>query len=158
LNAVLLASPSSLVEVSYRPDLRIMVVRWLGVTSDDETRQVYQHLVQVAEHDCRHWLIDARRRPSSGTAVTQWIFEEFAPRASQQLKGPLYLSYLIAPSHLAAAEDFQRGTGASIGSLLPYRLHYASQEDEATQWLLQAQQTEGGGLVYTATDPAPAIS
>lgn len=137
-----LPSPVPLVDLSYRPDLHVLVVRWMGVTTDDETRLVYRHLGQVDAHQCRYWLLDARRRPSSGQAVTRWMLEEFAPLVSVRLGGPLYFSYLISPSHLAAAEEFRQEARAPHVAGLPYRLHYASQENNAIDWLLQAQAAE----------------
>jgi hypothetical protein len=139
---MLLPSPSPLVDLSYRPDLHILVVRWLGPTTDEDTRQVYRHLEEVDVNQCRFWLLDARRRPSSGPAVTRWMFDEFAPLVSAHFGGLLYFSYLISPAHLAAAEDFQRQVAATPNPALPYRLHYASEESAATQWLLQAQEEE----------------
>jgi hypothetical protein len=136
-----LPSPSPLVELSYRPDLRIMVVRWLSVTTDDEIRRLYHHLEQVSVEGCRFWLLDARRRPSSSPIITRWVFDEYAPQTAARLGGKLYFSYLISPLHLLDAESFQRLEEAG-GSHLPYRLHYASQEGEATEWLLRAQRDE----------------
>ncbi|AYA37282.1 hypothetical protein D3Y59_09590 [Hymenobacter oligotrophus] len=155
---MLLASPTPLVDISYRPDLHIVVVRWLGVTTDEETRRVYRQLGALPEPLCRFWLLDARRRPSSSPAVTNWIFDVLAPQLAQRLGGPIYLSYLISPSHLAAAESFQQESNAAGGLRLPYRLNYASQEGDATEWLLQAQQTEAAGAAQSVADPLPAIS
>lgn len=140
-----LSSPNALVDLSYRPDLHILLVRWLGVTTDDEIRDVYRYLETANVQHCRYWLLDARRRPSSGPAVTQWMFDEFAPVVSAHFGGLLYFSYLISPAHLAAAESF-RGQQASPASLaLPFRLHYASQESDAVQWLREAQEAEARG-------------
>ncbi|GAA4345970.1 hypothetical protein GCM10023185_00150 [Hymenobacter saemangeumensis] len=136
-----LPSPTSLVDLSYRPDLHILVVRWLGITTDEETRRIYRHLEAADVNQCRFWLLDARRRPSSGPAITRWMFDEFAPLVSAHFGGLLYFSYLIAPAHLPAAEEFQRRVTAADAAL-PYRLHYASEESAATAWLLQAQQAE----------------
>lgn len=136
-----LLSPSPLVELSYRPDLRILVVRWLGATTDDEIRRLYRYLEHANAPACRFWLLDARRRPSSSPVITRWVFDEFAPHMARLLGGRLYFSYLISPLHLLDAESFRR-IEESAGAELPYRLHYASQEGEATEWLLAAQRAE----------------
>lgn len=136
-----LPSPVTLVDLSYRPDLHIVVVRWMGITTDDETRRVYRCLEQADTQQCRFWLLDARRRPSSGEAVTRWMLDEFAPLVSAHLGGLLHFSYLISPAHLTAAEGFRK-QAASHAASLPYRLHYASQENDAIDWLLQAQAAE----------------
>jgi hypothetical protein len=136
-----LTSPTPLVDLSYRPDLHLLVVRWLGPTTDEETRRVYRYLEAADINQCRFWLLDARRRPSSGPAVTKWMFDEFAPLVSAHFGGLLYFSYLIAPAHLAAAQDFGQQVAAA-STALPYRLHYASQENDATDWLLRAQAAE----------------
>jgi len=135
-----LPSPSSLVDLSYRPDLHVVVVRWLGATTDPETRRVYELLQQADIRQCRFWLLDARRRPSSSPAITRWMFDDFAPEVARQFGGPMYFSYLISPVHLPAAEAFRQEVLAREGDDLPYRLHYASQENAALDWLLRAQQ------------------
>ena len=61
-----LSSPNALVDLSYRPDLHILLVRWLGTTTDEEIREVYRYLETADVQHCRYWLLDARRRPSSG--------------------------------------------------------------------------------------------
>ncbi|GAB2957675.1 hypothetical protein GCM10027048_25380 [Hymenobacter coalescens] len=136
-----LSAPSPLVELSYRPDLHILVVRWLSATTDDEIRRLFHHLEQVDAHQCRYWLLDARRRPSSSPVVTRWVFDEFAPQTAHRLGGRLYFSYLVSPLHLVDAESLRR-TELADDDPLPYRLHYASQEGEATEWLLTAQRRE----------------
>ncbi|OON67431.1 hypothetical protein [Hymenobacter sp. CRA2] len=142
-----LPSPSPLVELSYRPDLHILVVRWLSVTTDDEIRRLYRHLEHVNEPRCRYWLLDARRRPSSSPVTTRWVFDEFAPEMARQLNGRLYFSYLISPLHLLDAESFRRMQEAADAEL-PYQIHYASQEGEATEWLIRArQQEQAAGLL-----------
>lgn len=140
-----LPSPVPLVDLSYRPDLHVLVVRWMGPTTDDETRRVYRHLEQADAHQCRYWLLDARRRPSSGAAVTRWMLDEFAPLVSAHFGGLLYFSYLISPAHLPAAEGFRQEAVVPRASSLPYRLHYASQENDAIEWLLHAQAAERVG-------------
>ncbi|RTQ50740.1 hypothetical protein EJV47_08920 [Hymenobacter gummosus] len=136
-----LPSPSPLAELSYRPDLGILVVRWLGATTDDEIRRLYGYLEHANIPRCRFWLLDARRRPSSSPVITRWVFDEFAPHLARQLGGRLYFSYLISPLHLVDADDFRR-LEESRCNALPYALHYASQEGEATDWLLKAQREE----------------
>ncbi|GAA4372505.1 hypothetical protein [Hymenobacter koreensis] len=153
-----LASPSALVELAYRPELHIVVVRWLGVTSEEEIRRVYASLEQAAVQQCRFWLLDARRRPSSSSLTTQWMLGEFAPKMARQLGGPLYFSYLISPVHLNAAEEFRKTQEAATGPHAPYQLHYAIQEGEATDWLLQMQRLDRVPTVTTAEKVTAAIS
>ncbi|WP_426060631.1 hypothetical protein [Hymenobacter sp. B1770] len=114
----------------------------MGITTDDETRSVYRQLEAADVNQCRFWLLDARRRPSSGPAVTRWMLDEFAPLVSAHFGGLLYFSYLISPAHLSAAEDFQQQVAAVSNPSLPYRLHYASEESTAINWLILAQEAE----------------
>ena len=84
--------------------------------------------------------------------MTRWMFDEFAPVVSAHFGGLLYFSYLISPAHLAAAEAFRGQQDTPAASALPFRLHYASQESEAVQWLLEAQAAEAGrSLISGAT-------
>ncbi|UOQ74264.1 hypothetical protein [Hymenobacter cellulosilyticus] len=141
-----LLSPSPLVDLSYRPDLHIMVVRWLNTVEETEAKRIYQAIEVAAEHhQCRFWLVDARRRPSFNPSVTKWVFEELAPTVASRFGGALHLSYLVSPEHLAGAQDFWHTHVAPSGSALPYRLHYATDEGTATEWLLQAQPMPASG-------------
>ncbi|MCC2547779.1 hypothetical protein LJY25_15105 [Hymenobacter sp. BT175] len=143
------ASSTRFIDLSYRPDLKILVIRWLSVATDEEIRQVYRSVEEAAQDQCRFWLVDARRRPSFSPVITQWLFEEFSPRVAQRFGGPLFFSYLVAPVHLADAQEFLRTQVLPAGPSLPYRLHYASEEGEATDWLLQSRQSEAGRAVPT---------
>ncbi|UOQ55007.1 hypothetical protein [Hymenobacter cellulosivorans] len=135
-----LLSPSPLVDLSYRPDLHILVMRWLNTVEEAEAKRIYQAVEVTAEdQECRFWLIDARRRPSFNATVTQWVFEELAPNVVGRFGGPLHFSYLVSPEHLAGAQEFLRTHVTPHRAALPYRLHYATDEGTATQWLVQAQ-------------------
>ncbi|PJJ58836.1 hypothetical protein [Hymenobacter chitinivorans] len=134
-----LLSPSPLVDLSYRSDLHILVMRWLATTHEAEVKRIYRAVEAVTEQQCRFWLIDARRRPSFLPGVTQWLFEEFAPAVAAKFGGPLHFSYLVSPEHLAGAQEFLQTQVLPGGPGLPYRLHYATDEGSATEWLLQAQ-------------------
>lgn len=135
-----LLSPSPLVDLSYRPDLHILVMRWLNTVEEAEAKRIYQAVEVIAEdQQCRFWLIDARRRPIFNAGVTQWVFEELAPNVADRFGGPMHFSYLVSPEHLAGAQEFLRNHIALNRAALPYRLHYATDEGTATQWLVQAQ-------------------
>lgn len=134
-----LLSPSPLIELSYRPDLHILVVRWLATAEEAELKRIYQAIEAADEHRCRFWLIDARRRDKFVPVITKWLFEEFGPAVASRLGGPLHFSYLVAPSHMMGAQEFLQSEELRLGPGLPYRLHYAGEEGEATNWLLQAQ-------------------
>lgn len=130
------------IDLSYRPDLKILVIRWLALATDDEIKRVYRTIEAEADPLCRFWLVDARRRSSFSPNITNWLFAEFVPEVSRRLGGPLYFSYLVSPAHLEGAQEFLRTQVLPAGAALPYRLHYASDEGEATNWLLHSQQAE----------------
>ncbi|TGE23354.1 hypothetical protein [Hymenobacter metallicola] len=135
-----LLSPSPLIDLSYRPDLHILVMRWLGTADETEIKRIYRAVEAANEQQCRFWLIDARRRASFNPEITTWLFEKFVPAMAAQLGGPLYFSYLVGPTHLAGAQEFLQGHFLPGGPERPYRLHYAGEEREATDWLLQARE------------------
>lgn len=87
--------------ISYRPDLKMMVVRWMRVITLAEMCQGYELLLQAAiEHQCRQWLLDVRRRNNTDREGAQWMQHYFLPRMARELGGYVALAYLLPPIHL----------------------------------------------------------
>ncbi|GAB2944420.1 hypothetical protein GCM10027048_06520 [Hymenobacter coalescens] len=97
-------SHHAFLQIDYRPDLDMLVGRWLRAVSEGELYASYPALLETARHyGCRYWLLDARRRLNVEVAITPWLLNDFVPRLGQHLNGRTYLAYLVAPLQLTRA-------------------------------------------------------
>jgi hypothetical protein len=123
-------------QYQYRPDLGVLVGRWLRQPTEKELQEGYHRLLAVAEaHNARLWLVDTRRRDHANQQGTPWMVEHFFPLLPQRLNGPAYLAFLFMPTHLYEIEH-----DASVPSLtyfdgLSYQVQRFTEEYAAMQWL-----------------------
>ncbi|MCA8832487.1 hypothetical protein [Hymenobacter pini] len=93
--------------ITYRPDLGILVGRWMvEISRTEEIKQNYLHMFEAAEEcQCRFWLMDARRRFRTTAEITSWVNEN-VPRLSQgRFGGELRVAFLLAPHQLLVSTD-----------------------------------------------------
>jgi hypothetical protein len=84
--------------ISYRPDLEVLVGRWMRQVSFTEMCEGYHRLLEAAvAHQCRQWLIDVRRRFNTDREGAHWMVTEFLPTLQPNLGGRTHLAYLLAP-------------------------------------------------------------
>ena len=87
--------------LSYRPDLRILFLRWTRLVSSVEHRAGYAAALEFAgPHQARHWLIDLRIRGLAEAEDFTWVLTDF--RRQMQLALPdaaLRVAYLVTPYH-----------------------------------------------------------
>ncbi|KAA9333129.1 hypothetical protein F0P96_09110 [Hymenobacter busanensis] len=75
-------------QLTYRPDLDVLVSRWMRQPTAEELQAGYEELLNAAaRHQCHTWLIDARRRADSNKDRTPWMVEYFFPKLAQRLPG-----------------------------------------------------------------------
>ncbi|WP_156126192.1 hypothetical protein [Hymenobacter sp. DG25B] len=91
----------SYLRLTYRPDLRILFMRWTRLVSSQEHRTGYLQGLQFArEHQAGHWLVDLRTRGLAEAADFKWILQEFRPQMQQALPGISFrIAYLVTPYH-----------------------------------------------------------
>ncbi|RTQ48564.1 hypothetical protein EJV47_16460 [Hymenobacter gummosus] len=132
-------------QISYRPELDLLVGRWQRIVSEGELYASYPALLEEAvARGCRYWLLDARRRLNIEVAITPWLLNDFVPRLGQHLGGRAYLAYLVAPVQLTDAVPADK----QIPPLVYFEGRAALMQrftDEATAlaWL-QEQRASGG--------------
>ncbi|QDA60225.1 hypothetical protein [Hymenobacter jejuensis] len=130
-------------QITYRDDLDVMVVRWLRQAEVPELRQGYLAILEAATAvGCRYWLLDARRRRNTDQVAQRWMLEEFLPASTAQLHGRLYICYLLAPVSLRDAEADGAFPPAIFFADKPYMGERFIDEGEAIGWLRQCQQQE----------------
>ncbi|AYA37781.1 hypothetical protein D3Y59_12445 [Hymenobacter oligotrophus] len=144
-----LPSPHFL-QLVYRPELGVLVGRWLQPLTTEELQTGYLAMLEAAaELQCRFWLVDGRRRTHAHSNDSRWMMEVFFPQLEPRLGGQTYLGYLFTPTHLQDLE-----TDADLPSLSyfdgrPYQIRRFIEEQGAMQWLAhcRALQLAGAALV-----------
>jgi len=90
-------------EIAYRPDLDLLMGRWLCTVAEAELHAGYDALHSAALHyGCGQWLIDARRRVCRCLHRADWVTQHYLPRVQQALGEPLRVGLLVLPDYLAA--------------------------------------------------------
>ncbi|TGD77847.1 hypothetical protein [Hymenobacter wooponensis] len=133
--------PPDYLTISYRPDLDVLVGRWMRQVTLDEMRQGYELLLEeAAQHHCRQWLIDVRRRFNTDREGAQWMVTEFLPRLQPRLGGYTHLAYLLAPIIMRDAEADAAFPTANALAGKPFMGERFTDEREAIEWLQHRRQ------------------
>jgi hypothetical protein len=129
--------------ILYRPDLDILVGRWLvEISLAEEVKQNYVQLFQAATAaNCRFWLLDARRRFRTTHEITNWVNQNAPRQALEKLGREIRVAFLLAPHQLLASTDsppfptlFHPVTGHAMSAQF-------TDEGQAIAWL-QAEQSK----------------
>jgi hypothetical protein len=135
------ATSSDAFAITYDSDLRQLHGRWAGPVAEADLYAHYAELVAAAEThgNCRFWLLDLRARNWHTPRFSRWYANEFSALVCAAVGQPLYIAYLVSPTHAAAANSLltqvMQGNSAAHG-LHPY---YTDQEAAAREWLLHKQ-------------------
>lgn len=131
-------SPDSFT-LSYLSDQRLLIGRWLRPVALDALQTHYAALLEAAQaHDnCRHWLLDVRRRKINEPAAVQWFGEEFSPTLPTLLGRPVVIAYFSMVNQDFASEDPNLWENIRQGALQGSHYCYFNQESEALAWLAQ---------------------
>ena len=133
-------------EISYRPDLDVLVGRWMRKISAAEMCQGYEHLLEAAvQCGCRQWLLDARRRFNTDRDGARWMISTFLPQLGPRLGGRTHLAYLLAPVLLRDTEADAAFPPASFFDDKPYNADRFTDEREAIDWLQTARREAFSG-------------
>ncbi|MGI4833732.1 MAG: hypothetical protein ACRYFK_09750 [Janthinobacterium lividum] len=132
---------SSLQELTYRPDLDMLLGRWRYQHAHPaELLACYQQLADVAQaHNCRFWLQDLRRRVSPDDDTKRWLLQEYYPSVAHRFGQRLFVAYLFSPDmhrQIVEAPDYAPPEAYHDK---PYALDFFGIEGEAIEWL-QAHQ------------------
>ncbi|HEX8425869.1 hypothetical protein [Hymenobacter sp.] len=134
----MLALPSSdYLQLVYRPDLMVLVGRWMRQTTPQEMRHGYALLLNGGEaQNCCYWLMDARRRDQAASEQdVSWMMETFFPQVAARLGQPVFIAYLFAPTHLIDIETNPAIPPLTYFDNRPYRIGRFIEERTALEWL-----------------------
>lgn len=141
------ASQPDYLNISYRPDLEVLVVRWMRPVTLPEVQAGYHLLLEAAiTHQCQQWLLDVRRRFNTDREGARWMITEFLPAVGARLGGRTYLAYLLAPLLLrdqSADDAFPSPESMADKPFLGLRF---TDEREAIEWLLAVRPHKPAGV------------
>jgi hypothetical protein len=125
--------------LAYLPDQHILIGRWLRLVMLDELQAHYQELLEaaLAHGNCRHWLLDVRRRHINDPDVVRWFGEDFGPRLPELLGQPVVVAYFAMVGQDVATTDPALWENIRQGSLQGVAYCYFDQESAAMSWLAQ---------------------
>lgn len=123
--------------LEYRSDQRLLIGRWLRPMSLPELQATYESLLTAARanDNCRHWLLDVRRRGMGDEIAREWFGREFSPRLLLTLNGPAFVAYFGTITHEVATTMAVLGTNIEQGAQTGAHYRYFNREDEALAWL-----------------------
>jgi hypothetical protein len=126
------------IEIGYRPDLGVLVGRWLRPITTEESQEGYRQLLAAAEENrCRFWLMDVRRRPRADYSTVNWLVQEFFPAVAATLGGQLFMGTLLAPSLEKELAGNALLPSAHEPQNQPAQMGRFVTEQEALEWLNQ---------------------
>ncbi|AYA37923.1 hypothetical protein D3Y59_13235 [Hymenobacter oligotrophus] len=84
--------------LSYRPDLRLLFMRWVRPVSSEEHREGYHVALALGrEQACGCWLIDLRARGLASVEDFAWVLRAFRERLAEAVPAPRRIAYLVTP-------------------------------------------------------------
>lgn len=133
--------PSSLLTLTPRPDLGILVARWADDGPTPLLQADYTELLATArQHGLSRWLLDVRRRDQLNPELGQWTTHVFFPMATAQLlPQPLRVAVHCSPGRMAVYETDaiqQQYLTYGLSDDREYELRLFIEEGPAMEWLL----------------------
>ncbi|GAB3666535.1 hypothetical protein GCM10027594_33380 [Hymenobacter agri] len=127
---------TAFLHIAYRPDSCLLVGRWQCSINEAQLRQGYELLRHTAlEHNCGHWLIDARRRIDRRRNGPEWVVTNFLPQVQAELGQPLCVAFLVLPNHLRELESESDLPIRTTNPAVPLQYARFIEEGAANAWL-----------------------
>jgi hypothetical protein len=124
----------------FRPDLRVLVVRWHTEAPLDVVKAEYWQMLAVAvAQELSDWLLDVRRRDKSPVELSTWVNSTFYPEAVAQMASRrLRLAVLSSPfmTQLYTSDPAQkREVAYALDPARPFDIALFEDEGKAMDWL-----------------------
>ncbi|SNC76939.1 hypothetical protein SAMN06265337_3638 [Hymenobacter gelipurpurascens] len=121
--------------LSYRPDLRLLFMRWTRPASPAEHRAGYHAALTLARQEqAGRWLVDLRSRGLADPSDLHWVLQEFRHDFQAALPGAIRrLAYLTTPYHADVLRP--RLTEFSMMPDAGAEIRVFTEETPAQQWL-----------------------
>ena len=129
-----------LLQLTFRPDLDILVGRWGYQPDPAELPAAYELLTEAGlQNNSRFWLQDIRRRSLNDPHTTHWLLTEYFPNMAQRLRGQLCVAYLVSPTLHESIMQTPGFLPLAAYDGQPFAVGFFGDEGSATNWL-QTQQ------------------
>lgn len=136
---------SDYLTVTFRPDLNMLVARWLREVSGNETREGYHQILALARQtNCPFWLLDGRRRKPADEETTKWGFQDFFPKLRNDLGKEVFLSQLLSPYYQQITQALPVFQESEANAAHTYYMRRFNDEASAVAWLRDCQQASAG--------------
>jgi len=127
--------------ITHRPDLGVLVARWLDNAPLTQLQADFTALLAEAEqHGTPRWLLDVRRRDQLSPELGHWTTSTFYPLAATKLfPQQLRISVLCSPARMAVYEtstEQKEYLSYGLSNERTYRMRLFGEEGAAMQWLL----------------------
>lgn len=127
------------IHLSYRPDVTLLVVRWLRAVSFAEMQEGYQIAREMA-YSCgaTRWLVDMGRRTDQDAASSGWVGTSLLPAVAAEVASAKFqVAYLLSPerANILAQNPAIRATTETAQLHTAYQLKLFLDEDAAVDWL-----------------------
>lgn len=130
---------SDYLTVAYRPDLRLLTLRWLRDVTFSELQAGFQAAREAAQQvGATRWLIDVRRRLEMDVIPSIWVANELLPVVAAELPSTLQVAYLLAPARhdaIRTLPELKNAVQQAQAPAQPYRLQVFVDEGEAVRWV-----------------------
>ncbi|QIX61634.1 hypothetical protein FY528_06560 [Hymenobacter lutimineralis] len=126
-------------DLAYRPDLRVLFLRWTRQTTSQELRAAYDQTLELARQEqAGRWLIDLRRRSLADPADFAWIVHDVRARLAQGVAGAEHrIAYLVTPNNaptiLGRLAELEPDIPAAVRTAVAFRIF--TEEHTALEWL-----------------------
>ena len=130
-------APNEVFTLDYNSFQRVLVARWLQPTELADIKASYEAILAAAQanDNCRHWLLDIRRRPVGDAAGLEWFRHEFSGRLMPTLGGPVFIAYFAMVNQADVLQFAGVRDSIAEGEASGGHYHYFNREDEALAWL-----------------------
>ena len=127
--------------IIYRPDLRIMIVRWFQDAPPPVLQADYHAMLAVAEENsCARWLLDVRRREGTDPQLSAWASATFYPMAAARLLPQRLHLAVLNSSYIYERflnDPIQRQyVDYMLSPERPFLTQVFDDEGKATRWLI----------------------
>jgi hypothetical protein len=126
--------------ISFRPDLKILVVRMHTLASLEVVQADYfQMLAAAEEFDTADWLLDVRRRDKVTPELSEWVSHTFYPQAvarlaPRRLRVAVLNSPALTEAYRSDAEQ-KKYVAYVMDPARPFDIRLFDDEGDAMLWL-----------------------
>ncbi|GAB3877276.1 hypothetical protein GCM10028824_37020 [Hymenobacter segetis] len=127
---------TAFLHVAYRPDSCLLIGRWLCSITDEQLHEGYETMrIAALEHNCSHWMMDARRRVDRRRNGPEWVVTTFLPKVQREMGARLCVAFLVLPNHLRELEEEAGLPLSSPNTTDPFQYARFIDEGAANAWL-----------------------